>query len=257
MRAAGEDAAARAPASAAHWFAGALRLLPATAPADDRVALLFGRAQALAATGQFTDSHEALLESLALVPAQATATRARLTAACAAVEHLLGDHEQAHARLAGALNDLADAASPEAVALMIELAGDAIFRLQYETAQDWGHRAVAAARPIGDRPLTAAALAVLARSLAWGGAAEPGEVARTEAAALIDSLSDDGARPTAGRRSQSCRLGDLPRPLHRGRRARRTGRRSRPRDGAGTALPRRVRHPRRCVVRGRSPGRSR
>ena len=191
LRAAGEDAAARAPASAAHWFAGALRLLPATAPADDRVALLFGRAQALAATGQFTDSHEALLESLALVPAQATATRARLTAACAAVEHLLGDHEQAHARLAGALNDLADAASPEAVALMIELAGDAIFRLQYETAQDWGHRAVAAARPIGDRPLTAAALAVLARSLAWGGAVEPGEAVRTEAAALIDSLSDD------------------------------------------------------------------
>ncbi len=191
LRAAGEDAAARAPASAAHWFAGALRLLPSTAPADDRIALLFGRAQALAATGQFTDSHKALLESLALVPAQATATRARLTAACAAVEHLLGDHEQAHARLAGALNDLADAASPEAVALMIELAGDAIFRLQYETAQDWGHRAVAAARPIGDRPLTAAALAVLARSLAWGGAVQPGEAVRSEATALIDSLSDD------------------------------------------------------------------
>jgi DNA-binding NarL/FixJ family response regulator len=191
LREAGEDAAARAPASAARWFAGALRLLPATAPAQERIALLFPRAQALAATGQFTDSHGALLESLALVPAQATATRARLTAACAAVEHLLGDHEQAHARLAGALNDLTDAASPEAVALMIELAGDAIFRLQYETAQDWGNRAVAVARPIGDRALTAAALAVLARSLAWGGAVEPGETFRSEAASLIDSLSDD------------------------------------------------------------------
>ena len=164
---------------------------PATALAEDRVALLFPRAQALAATGQFTDSHAALLESLALVPEQATATRARLTAACAAVEHLLGDHEQAHARLAGALNDLANAASPEAAALMIELAGDAIFRLQYETAQDWGRRALTAARPIGDRPLTAAALAVLARSLAWGGAVESGETVRAEAAALIDSLSDD------------------------------------------------------------------
>ncbi|HSP65502.1 MAG TPA: AAA family ATPase, partial [Candidatus Deferrimicrobium sp.] len=190
LRQAGEDAAARAPASAARWFAGALRLLPATAPAEDRIALLFGRAQALAATGQFADSHEALLEASALVPAQATATRARLTAACAAVEHLLGDHAQAHARLAGALSDLTDSASPEAVALMIELAGDAIFRLQYETAQDWGHRAVAGARPIGDRSLTAAALAVLARSLAWGGVVEPGEMVRSEAAALIDSLSD-------------------------------------------------------------------
>src|SRR5207344_2871886 len=66
LREAGEDAAARAPASAARWFAGALRLLPATAPAEDRVALLFPRAQALAATGQFTVSREALLESLAL-----------------------------------------------------------------------------------------------------------------------------------------------------------------------------------------------
>ena len=191
LREAGEDAVGRAPASAARWFAGAMRLLPATAPVEARVALLFPRAQALAATGQFTGSHEALLESLALVPALATATRARLTAACAAVEHLLGDHEQAHARLAGALNDLADAGSREAVALMIELAGDAIFRLQYETAQGWGHRAVAAARPTGDRPLTAAALAVLARSLAWGGAVELGETVRSEAAALIDSLSDD------------------------------------------------------------------
>ena len=191
LREAGEDAAGRAPASAARWFAGALRLLPASAPAEDRVALLFPRAQALAATGQFTESHEALLESMALVPAQAGAMRARLTAACAAVEHLLGDHERAHARLEGALNDLADATSPEAVALMIELAGDAIFRLQYETAQDWGRRALAAARPIGDRPLTGAALAVLTRSLAWGGASESGETLRTEAAALIDSLSDD------------------------------------------------------------------
>ena len=74
---------------------------------------------------------------------------------------------------------------------MIELAGDAIFRLHYETAQDWGRRALAAARPLGDRPLTAAALAVLARSLAWGGAAQPGETVRSEAAALIDSLSDE------------------------------------------------------------------
>ncbi len=81
--------------------------------ADDRIALLFGRAQALAATGRFTDSHEALLESLALVPKEATATRARLTAACVAVEQLLGEHQQAHAPLAEALNDLADASHPK------------------------------------------------------------------------------------------------------------------------------------------------
>ena len=50
LREAGEAAAQRAPASAAHWFGGALRLLPEGAPAEERVELLLARARALAAT---------------------------------------------------------------------------------------------------------------------------------------------------------------------------------------------------------------
>ena len=45
LREAGEAAARLAPASAAHWFADALRLLPATAPAEERVELLLARAR--------------------------------------------------------------------------------------------------------------------------------------------------------------------------------------------------------------------
>src|SRR6266536_4005719 len=58
LREAGETAARLAPASAARWFADALRLLPQTAPAQERVELLVARAGALAATGQFADSRE-------------------------------------------------------------------------------------------------------------------------------------------------------------------------------------------------------
>ena len=100
LREAGEVAAQRAPASAAIWFGEALRLLPHHAPADLRVELLLARARMLVATGQFDDGHAALLESLTLVPAEPPALRVRITSACAGVEHLLGHHDQAHARLA-------------------------------------------------------------------------------------------------------------------------------------------------------------
>src|SRR4051812_21195833 len=100
---AGRLSAQRAPATAARWFSGALRLLPETAAVDQRVELLSALATSLAATGHFTEAHDALVESLRLVDADATA----LVAACARVEHLLGRHEQAHGRLADALEDLA------------------------------------------------------------------------------------------------------------------------------------------------------
>jgi hypothetical protein len=68
LRRAGEEAVRLAPASAAHWFGEALRLLPATAPAEERIELLFARARALTAVGRFDDSRSALLHALAIVP---------------------------------------------------------------------------------------------------------------------------------------------------------------------------------------------
>src|SRR6185312_14103353 len=79
LREAGEAAAPRAPASAARWFAAALRLLPAAAPTDVRVELLLARSEALAATGQLGESHAALLESMNIVPQQAESLRVRVT----------------------------------------------------------------------------------------------------------------------------------------------------------------------------------
>ena len=188
---AGRISAQRAPAIAVRWFSGALRLLPDSAPYGERVDLLLANATSLAATGRFSDAHAAILESLAIVPDEEAALRLKLSATCARVEHLLGHHDQAHARLVTALDSLADAAGVDAVGLMVELARDAVFRLQYAAGQEWAARAVAASRALADPLLVPVSLAIYARALAWGGDAERGEAIRSEAAALIDALSDD------------------------------------------------------------------
>jgi len=191
LREAGEQVAPRAPATAARWFAGALRLLPPSARANERVGLLLARAGALTTTGQFADSHAALLEGLAIVPEDSVALRARLTAACAGVEHLLGQQEQAHARLATALNSLPERVSTESVAFMIDLSMNRFYSAEYQSMQDWAGQAVSAARLLADPPLTAAAVALLALGDAMNGATEQAQADRSEAAALIESLSDE------------------------------------------------------------------
>jgi DNA-binding NarL/FixJ family response regulator len=191
LREAGEAAAHRAPASAAHWFDVALSLISDVAPTEERVELLLARAGSLAAIGQFADSHSALLESIALVPREGTGLRVRLTTACAGVEHLLGRHEEAHARLLNTLENLEHSGSPEAVALMIELAVDGFYRMEYEPMCEWAKRALIAARPLRDRPLTAAALATLAYAAALSGAMSEADSHRSEAAAIVDALPDE------------------------------------------------------------------
>jgi len=187
---AGEEAVRLAPASAAQWFADALRLLPHTA-VEERIELLRARSGALTAVGRFADSHDALVEALAIAPENSHALRAKLARACAAVESLLGRHEQAGARLAGVLERLPDQGSPEAVRLMTELAVNLVWRARYEEMHEWAERAVTVARRLEDAPLTAAALAVSVLADSMMGAAERAEANRQEATAIVDSLSDD------------------------------------------------------------------
>ena len=189
LREAGVAAARRAPETAAIWFGDALRLLPDAASADERVELLLARAGSLAASGHFLDSHSALLESIALVPDESVA-RVRLMTACAGVEHLLGRHDDARDRLGRALEDLENPASADAVALMIELSVDGFYRMEYDAMREWAQRALLAARPLGDKALTAAAVATLAYACVLGGAITEAEGHRAEAAALVDTLPD-------------------------------------------------------------------
>jgi DNA-binding CsgD family transcriptional regulator/tetratricopeptide (TPR) repeat protein len=67
---------------------------------------------------------------------------------------------------------------------------DGFFRMDYEGMGQWAERALNTARPLGDRPLTAAAVALLAFASAASGATEEAEAHRLEAAALVADLDD-------------------------------------------------------------------
>ena len=190
LRKAGDDAARLAPESAARWFAEALRLLPQSAPAEERVDLLLACAGAWAAAGHFPDSHEAMLEAVAIVPEHAVELRTRVDTTCAGVERFLGRYEQAHARLERALHALPATASAEAAELLIELTLNEFYRSRYDAINDWAAEAVKAANTVGDPALIAAACVIRAFAASMTGPTERARSLRADAAALIDGLSD-------------------------------------------------------------------
>ena len=104
---AGTAAAPRAPAAAARWFEATLALLPASDEAPGGrargprlVAPLARRARPL--------SRDRCSRRSSCFPPDAVARRVELTAHCAAVEHWLGRHDEAHRRLTRAWEELPD-----------------------------------------------------------------------------------------------------------------------------------------------------
>jgi DNA-binding CsgD family transcriptional regulator/RecA/RadA recombinase len=191
LREAGEGAARLAPSSAARWFGAALRLLPETAPSQERVALLLARAGSLAATGRFVESHADLLDCLQIVQRGAGDWRVRVTTACAAVERLLGLQKEAHRHLTTALAELGGEDSAEAVELLIELTVGGFHASDFDAMRSWAGRAVAAATLLDERALLAAALALRAWAGAVGGDVEQAQTHCDEATELVDELSDE------------------------------------------------------------------
>jgi DNA-binding CsgD family transcriptional regulator len=185
LRKAGEETTRLAPASAAHWFAEARRLLPPTAPTSERLRLLDAQAAALTAVGRFADSHAILLEAVALSPNDAP-----LAHACASAEFLLGRHEDARRRLETALVANPDRNSRTAAALMIDLGGNGFWRARFDELHEWSAQAAAVARSLDDLPLLAAALAPLALADSLKGEPALADAHLAEAAAIVDTLSD-------------------------------------------------------------------
>ena len=196
---AGQRVAKRSPPSAARWFAAALRLLPDGAPAPERGRLLAGLAAAQAESGRFLEARATVLDALALVPAGDLPTRVAMITTCAGLEHLVGRHDEAHARLLALIEELPAIPTREAAELMLEMALDGIFRRDYEQMREWAARALDVAREVDDRTLAAAAATNHALALAFLCRVGEAEIARTEAAALAEALTDDEvvARPMA------------------------------------------------------------
>ncbi|HET6869325.1 MAG TPA: AAA family ATPase [Solirubrobacteraceae bacterium] len=190
LREAGREARSQAPATSARWLAAAVRVLPDTAPAQARVELLLPMAQALAATGQFVESHQTLLEILEILPSDQVAERVEVSTWCARVEHLLGLHEQAHDRLMASLDGLADEVSAEGLALLIELSQDGSHRMDYKSMKGWSERLVTVAEQMQDPLLRTVGLAAAARGFTFAGLPAQGRPLRDHAAQIIDGLSD-------------------------------------------------------------------
>jgi DNA-binding NarL/FixJ family response regulator len=191
LAAAGAAVAPRAPAAAAHWYAAALRLLPDGAAPERRVALLAPWAFNRAACGRLEESRDALLEAIAALPADERELRTRTTSFCAAIEHFLGRHEQAHERLVAALPWIPATATPGTAAIAVELAGDAFLQGDGDLLRTSATRAVELAAAAGEPLLEAAATAQLAFAALHAGAAAEAERLRASACARIDELADD------------------------------------------------------------------
>ncbi len=190
---AARGAAARAPATAAGWFAAALRLLPETPEAAfQRLELLLGLAQALAATGNLEEALAALTEALGLVGPEHAPVRARLVAACAMCENLLGRHAAAHARLLTALNELGETGSAAAADLQVELAADALYDSDFAAVREWAQRAAASAAALDAPPLAAVAAGLECFAELGLGATARAQELQVDAAGRFDAL-DDGA----------------------------------------------------------------
>jgi len=185
---AGHAAAPSAPAEAARWYAAALRLLPA----EDgrRLELLAPLATSLASTGQLERALATLLEVLAVVPPELAELRAKLVAACAGCENLLGRHGDAHDRLERALAEL-PGGNPVALAMLeAELAADALYDSDFEALAAAAGRARASADAAGDPGLVAMSAALDCFARYGRGDIAGAEAARADAAAALDAMDD-------------------------------------------------------------------
>ena len=122
--------------------------------------------------------------------------------------------------------------SAAAVAVMIELAREAIFTGSFESMRDWAKRALSAAKSLGDRPLMTSSVGArgTGQRLPRRGARRGGRLRRGGGARGRDDRRR--ARRAARRGRRPGGRGVLPRPSRRGPRARRARVRGRARDAA-------------------------
>lgn len=188
---AGHQLALRSPAIAIQRFEAALRLLSHDGvAADRRCELLVALGRAQAATGLFPASRASLLDALSLLPTEGSNARMKAQVRCAGVEHLLGLHSQARARLHNALRAVPDRHDPGAAPLLTELAVDGLWRSDWAALARYAEEACVLAAAGSDQAIAAAALAL--RSLGLCATGEPGRALEQAdgCAHLVDALDD-------------------------------------------------------------------
>jgi DNA-binding CsgD family transcriptional regulator len=195
LREAGRKVANHAPVAAAGWFAAALRLLPASSPAGDRVGLLTSLADAEAVTGRFPQAHNTLEQAIELAAGFNDESRVSLIVRCSEIDQLLGHHNEARARLQHAYDELVEVDSAVAVSLLISLCSASLYLAEHEAMLEWGGLAVEAAERIGDEALIAAALAAYTAGAAFAGRIDVATELHDRATRIVDALADEAIVP--------------------------------------------------------------
>jgi DNA-binding CsgD family transcriptional regulator len=189
LRAAGEESTAVSPASAAHWFKAALRLLPERSANDQlKLELLTRSATALGVAGHLDEAADALRELLKLLPPELTPVRRHAVAVAEALEDSLGNHEYCERMLMRELANTPDAKSVAAMEIATSLSINGFFRNDWSGMVRWAEEALAA------EPSSANAQVAALSTLALGayGMADltVAEQAASKAAALFDRTPD-------------------------------------------------------------------
>jgi DNA-binding NarL/FixJ family response regulator len=187
LRAAGEAAAAVAPASAARFFKAALRLLPEDGDDSRRLELLGPLAAALGSAGRLEESRATLVEILDALPAELVSARVRLIGFMAVIDRLLGRQGGARALLEGALRVAGERDGVEAGALELELAADRFFAGDWTAMREHAKRGFTIAAGEGGAGLRASAAALLGLAEYSVGRVRAGRERRDEALALLDA----------------------------------------------------------------------
>jgi DNA-binding NarL/FixJ family response regulator len=183
--------ASKDPASAAHWYAAATRLLPG-GPENQpqRLQLLMSQALALSAAGTLKKCHGVLMEALDQID-RSHPFWLYLVASCASVENLLGRSITARKRLLAALDSLRANRVSEAAIINVELAAAACLLNDYDESCVRARKAMAVAAEL-ELPIYAQAAAVLSYSLFHLGENSESERRLQEVAELMDSLDEEG-----------------------------------------------------------------
>jgi tetratricopeptide (TPR) repeat protein len=125
LRAAGDDAAMRAPAAAAHWYAASLRIAGgADAPPERRVELLIATSAALGAEGRLDESRDCAAEALDAIGTDDIERRVQLASQLAQLDAFRGHPQDARRVLLEALASVPLSMPRQRISLRIELALD-------------------------------------------------------------------------------------------------------------------------------------
>jgi DNA-binding CsgD family transcriptional regulator len=186
---AGQETSPRAPASAAQWFAAALRLMPEGGETRERrLGLLVQRAAALGFAGNVEENREALRAFVRIAPRDSNPLRMKAAMLAAMLDDLLGHQDEARKLLDEELAAMPDQDSAEGAELKRVLSFTHYLDADWPAVSRWARASLSA-----DCQGMVKVGALSALALAQQGLEDMGSAARSvsDAAKLFDRLTAD------------------------------------------------------------------